>query len=255
MNKQLPNQIEWTHVFGPGTGYTWNPVQGCQHDCHWTMPDGAGAQCYAKTIAEGRFRSATFFPDGFASHYFHPERLDEPAKLKKPAGIFLDSMSDLMGHWVSDDVIRSVFDACAAAPQHVFFLLTKNPVRLPTFEYPANVWVGMSVPPTRMNGVALSLAQQARWLSTGLAALNRTHAAVRWLSAEPLSFNVAPLIMDAMLDWCVIGAASNGRRTYQPEAEWVHAAIGACRQMGAKVFFKGNLEWSPRLAEFPAVMA
>lgn len=37
-NKTNPSGgIEWTHIFGPGTGYTANPVRGCQHQCRWRM--------------------------------------------------------------------------------------------------------------------------------------------------------------------------------------------------------------------------
>jgi protein gp37 len=29
--------IEWTHVFGVGTGRTWNPIGGCKHGCEWAV--------------------------------------------------------------------------------------------------------------------------------------------------------------------------------------------------------------------------
>src|SRR3990167_2707371 len=99
MNEQKvdsKSSIEWTRIVNPdGTtrrGYTWNVVGGCQHDCKWLV-DGQIAECYAKTIAE-RVATASF-PNGFEHHYFHTERLQEPLKLKGPAGIFIDSMSDL----------------------------------------------------------------------------------------------------------------------------------------------------------------
>lgn len=247
--------VEWTHVYGKGTGYTWNPVSGCRdHKCQWEMPNGQVAQCYAKTIAD-RFRSEKVFPNGFEHHYWNPDRLGDPLRLKKPAGIFLDSMSDLMGQWVPEEQINSVLYACERADWHTFLLLTKNPRRLPKFKFPRNVWVGISVPPTFMYGKRLSQAQQYRWLAAGLEALNQTDARVKWLSAEPLSFDISALVRDAMLDWCVIGAASDGARTYQPDPEHVKAAIGALRESGARIFFKGNMRWPEWYAEFPEITA
>ncbi|PJF34693.1 MAG: hypothetical protein CUN49_14360, partial [Candidatus Thermofonsia Clade 1 bacterium] len=47
----------------------------------------------------------------------------------------------------------------------------------------------------------------------------------------------------APLDWAVIGAATNGARTYQPERRWVENLLNLFDQQGTQVFFKGNLEW------------
>jgi protein gp37 len=65
------------------------------------MPDGSVAICYAEAVAERLAASA--YPHGFAHHYWRPEMLQAPLKVKQPAKIFLDSMSDLMGHWVPDE--------------------------------------------------------------------------------------------------------------------------------------------------------
>src|ERR1044071_5420699 len=95
MNKQaksaIKRGIEWTD-------YTWNPVPGCQHGCRWQMPDGTVAECYAETVAGRVAQNA--YPKGFEHHYWNPHILEEPLKIKTPASIFLDSMSDLMGSWV-----------------------------------------------------------------------------------------------------------------------------------------------------------
>jgi len=74
---------------------------------------------------------------------------------------------------------------------------------------------------------------------------------VRWMSIEPLSFDIAPLLKDACLQWAVIGAATNGRKTYQPEPEWVENLLDTLDAQGTKVFFKGNLEWGEWREEFP----
>ena len=106
MNK---SSIEWTD-------YTWNPVTGCKHGCPY---------CYARKIAE-RFRGGDAWPNGF-DPMFHPERMDDPQKMKKPQTIFVCSMADLFGDWVPYEWQHRVFDACMDASRHTYIFLTKNP--------------------------------------------------------------------------------------------------------------------------------
>jgi protein gp37 len=246
MNKQQkPNGsrgIEWTN-------YTWNPVQGCQHGCRWSMPDGSVAECYAETIAKGVAQKA--YSQGFEHHYWNPHKLEEPLKVKEPSRIFLDSMSDLMGHWVPAEEIEQVFNVCREADWHVFQLLTKNAPRLLEFDIPSNVWVGVSSPPSQMFGKKLTFKQQARMVTRQMKVLNEIKVPVRWMSIEPLSFDIAPLLESSPLEWAVIGAATNGRKTYQPEPEWVSNVLSILDAQSTPVFFKGNLEWADWREDFP----
>lgn len=257
-NKQNPiGGIEWTHVFGPGTGFTWNPITGCLHDCRWEMPNGEIAQCYAKSVAEGVAQAA--YPHGFEYHQVHPDRLREPLLMQKPCGIFLDSMSDLMGHWVPDDQILTVLNICEKAPQHRFMLLTKNAPRLGNFYFPDNVWVGASSPPNFMFGKRLSYDQQRRMLHRTLDVLARVKAKVRWISAEPLSWDVSGILAaHDPVQWVVIGAASNGKTLYPPKAEDVAALLEVLDKQQVPVFYKGNMRSLPLAVqdwreEFPQV--
>ncbi|MBW7880855.1 MAG: DUF5131 family protein [Anaerolineae bacterium] len=249
MNKQQKSAqrrgIEWTD-------YTWNPVGGCKHACRWEMPDGSIAICYAEHVAERVAQAA--YPHGFEHHYWRPELLEEPLKLKESAKIFLDSMSDLMGHWVPDEQIEQVLDIAREARQHSFQLLTKNAPRLLQFEFPPNVWVGVSAPPSFFMGRRLSEQQQARMVRRQIEVLRDVKAAVRWMSIEPLSFDIAPLLVDSDLQWAVIGAATNGPKSYQPRPEWVVNVLDVLDAQNTAVFFKGNIEWSPWREEFPAVI-
>jgi protein gp37 len=263
MNKQGRSGIEWTHVYGPNTGYTWNPVAGCLHECQWEMPDGSIAECYAKTIAEGLASAA--YPQGFDYHYWHPERLDEPLKLKTPAGIFCDSMSDLMGSNVPAWQIEQVIDVMRRADWHQFQLLTKNAPRLRRFEWPQNVWLGVSAPPSYMFGTGKRWSddQQYIWYDKALECLGQTNATVKWTSIEPLSFDVSLLIKQYadLLDWVVIGAASRGRYYYQPEGLHLEKVLNRCQARNIPVFYKGNLRWLveeiglPWREEFPVLEA
>lgn len=251
MNKQQKSSggrgIEWTN-------WTWNPVGGCRHNCRWTMPDGSEAICYAEAQVN-RQRSEKFYPQGFTHHYWNPDRLEKPLRVREPAHIFMDSMSDLMGWWVPNEQIEAVLDVCRRAHWHTFQLLTKNPTRLSQFTFPKNVWVGASVPPSSINGRPLSPDQQKRMLRLALRELMLVRVPVRWLSIEPLSFDVSACLdwayqMDGSIQWAVIGAATNGGKVYQPEPLWVRNAITSLRQMDAKIFFKGNLAGNEAAAEW-----
>ena len=46
----------------------------------------------------------------------------------------------------------------------------------------------------------------------------------------------------------VIGAASNGRRVYQPKPEWVEVLLEQMDRQYIPVFFKGNLAGNPAAA-------
>src|SRR5579859_3529792 len=192
MNKQDRGKgrrgIEWTD-------YTWNPIGGCKHQCRWKMPDGTIAECYAETVAE-RVAQASY-PQGFEHHYWRPEVLEEPLKIKAPARIFLDSMSDLMGHWVPRAQIEAVLDICRRANWHEFQLLTKNPRRLKDFSFPDNVWIGVSAPPTSMMGKPLTFNQQKLMVEIMLDVLHQINVPIKWMSIEPLSFDIAPLLINS----------------------------------------------------------
>lgn len=242
MKSAVKRGIEWTD-------YTWNPVGGCKHGCRWVMPDGTVAECYAETVA-GRVAQSTY-PKGFDHIYWRPELLDKPLKVLKPARIFLDSMSDLMGVGVEDDQIEQVLDVCRSASWHTFQLLTKNAPRLLKFTIPDNVWVGVSAPPSIMFGRHLSLEQQSRMLKRSLEVLRNINVPVRWMSIEPLSFDIAPLLEESDLQWAVIGAATSGSKTYQPKAEWVEHVLDVLDRQETRVFFKGNLVWNSWREEFP----
>lgn len=227
--------IEWTD-------YTWNAIGGCQHRCRWTMPDGSTAICYAEEIAH---KFAAGYPHGFAHHYWRPQNLDEPLKVKQPARIFLDSMADLFGHWVPEEQIRRVLDTVRQAHWHMFQGLTKNAPRLLRFELPANLWAGVSSPPDFFMGHALSRVQQEKMLHRTLevlASLPANH--ITWISFEPLSWDVAPIVAQypGALRWAVIGAATNGPKVYQVDAAIVQNLLDVLDRQNVPVFFKGNLE-------------
>lgn len=109
------SKIEWTDR-------TWNPVSGCSK-----VSPGC-AHCYAEGIAE-RFRGGKAFPNGF-DVTLRPEKLDEPLRWRKPARVFVNSMSDLFHEDVPFDFVSAVFGVMASSPRHTFQILTKRPERM-----------------------------------------------------------------------------------------------------------------------------
>jgi protein gp37 len=254
MNKQgrlidgkVVGGIEWCKkVLPDGTerqGYTLNVMSGCLHECRWEMADGSIAICYAESVAT-RVAQA-HYPHGFAHHYWHPDRLREPGKVKESSHIFIDSMADLFGRWVPAEHIHAVLEMCCEFEQHTFISLTKNAPRLLAIgDFPSNLWIGVSSPPDQMLGQTLTRTQQQKMLRRSLEVLARIPNRTTWMSFEPLSWDVSGIVAEYpdALDWAVIGAASNGAQTYQPDPAHVLALLEVLDSRNIPVFFKGNLK-------------
>jgi protein gp37 len=252
------SQIEWTER-------TWNPTTGCDRvspGCGLPLEDGTvHGDCYALTLAK-RLRgmgSAKYQNDGdprtsgpgfLATE--HESELDAPLRWRKPARVFVNSMSDLFHERISDEFIARVFVVMAATPQHTYQVLTKRHGRMrsrlssPEFQLLAgkvafdfmqehrrpvgwswplpNVWLGVSV-------------ENQKWASTRIPALLDTPAAVRFLSCEPL---LGPVDLSAWLggiDWCIAGGES-GPRFLAPDPAWVRSLRDQCVTAGVAFLFK-----------------
>ena len=245
--------IEWTHAPGTVAGASLNPVAGCFHDCSWEMPGGDVVGCYAEAMAS-RFRNK--YADGFQARYWYPERLEEPVKKKEPHGIFLGSMADMFGQWVPAYQIHEVIHVCKDTPQHTYFTLTKNPRRYLDFNLPDNVWAGCSLPGGKRRRKRDPEKEMMQYLSL----MQDVRATVRWFSLEPLWFDVTAVLrrwleegLSLPMDWVVIGAASNGRKLYQPKQEWVQGLVDLCAKQNIPIFMKKNLDWWERMEQFPDI--
>lgn len=235
MNKQTEKGIGYCD-------YTVNPVPGCQHECQWELSGGL-VECYAKTVAESIASKA--YPQGFKHRYYFPERMAKCATVKKPSVIFVGSTGDLFGHWVTGDQILEVFRGIKAAPQHRFLLLTKNAPRIARLKYdfPPNVWMGVSMPPTWMNGQRMTYSQQCAYVEVALGYMAECPVPT-WMSFEPLSFDVAPILREVGVPfkWCVIGAGSSRQVKHQPHIAHVDALLEVVEGR-SRVWFKNNMDW------------
>jgi len=232
--------IEWTDR-------TENPIGGCLHNCKWEMPDGTVAVCYAKELAENGVAKAAY-PHGFEHHYWRPNALKNLTKGREPELIFPDSMSDMFERNVPEARTIAVLDAMRSAPHHTFQALTKAPARLLKFlpHLPPNLWVGVSSPPDWFMGNRLTRSQQHKMLARTLevlATIKRDSGNIVWLSAEPVSWDLTEVINRAHpLDWIIIGAASNGRKYFQPDVQHIRSLLDVMDQTATAVFYKGNIK-------------
>jgi protein gp37 len=209
-------RIEWCD-------FTWNPITGCRHGCDY---------CYARRIAH------RFFPKtvGF-NPYFWRDRLQEPLALKKPARIFVCSMADLFGDWVTREWIEAVFETVKACPRHTFHFLTKNPKRLADFNpWPPNAWAGAT-------------ATDQGMMDEAVERLHLVEGARTYISCEPL---LAPVILpeNAGIDWLLIGALTGAKKS-QPPHSWVESLVESAKDQNVPVFVKNNLKGF-QLQEWPA---
>ena len=242
--------IEWTDR-------THNRTGGCHHGCVWTMPDGTRVECYAKVLAEnGVAKSA--YPNGFEHHYWRQKNAGAMQRLKTPSLIFIDSMSDLFAQEVPVEHVGIVLEEVKQAPQHIGQVLTKNAPRILKFQdqLPVNLWIGVSSPPDEMRGIRLSRAVQEKMLRVQLRVLEKIQAdrpdLITWMSIEPLSWDISKVLSESCpLKWAVIGAATNGRKAYQPADIHVSSVLDVLDRNEVPVFFKGNLEWPEWREDYP----
>jgi protein gp37 len=253
-----------SNQFNPKTsrrGVEWctktvNVIGGCMHDCKWMMPSGEVAICYAKDLAENGVAKAAY-PHGFEHHYYRENAIKELIAGKEPELIFCDSMSDMFEANVPDEHVIAVLDAMRKSPHHTYQSLTKAAPRILKFidRLPFNLWVGVSSPPDWFMGKQLSRDQQERMLRKSLEVLAKVKAEtgnIVWMSAEPVSWDLTSVIgRSHPMDWIVIGAASNGRQYFQPDAAHIRNLLdvmdhhnpdpGMSVHGHTPVFFKGNI--------------
>ena len=199
-----PTNIEWAHIFGRGSGFTFNPIVGCSAGCHY---------CYAARQAKRQKHNCQQCYD-FTPH-LHEERLTQPLHRRKPAGIFLGSMSDIYGPEVPRLWRQRIFAVCAQTPQHIYFVLTKQPQNIDTdgLVPPKNVWLGVSC---ETSSAITDLVPQ-------LVQHDQRGERTVFASIEPLLGPVGAIEKyGPQLDWIIAGAQT-GPGAVVPDAGWLAA--------------------------------
>lgn len=240
---------------------TWNPVTGCLHGCKY---------CYARRIAE-RFGSNLMpiftkypvldepvrnlgidagkiqpYPFDFTPT-FHRYKLDEPQRWRKPRTIFVCSMADLFGEWVSDEWIDDVIKSTQRALRHRYLFLTKNPERygdwlerfeeghIPDLDEFENCWFGASA----SNNAEFERANRsmAQWIS-----IEPIRERIKTDEDQFMQFNPYTLGERKRWAWVVIGAETgNSKNNVAPKREWIDDIVNSCEDYGTPVFMKESL--------------
>lgn len=228
--------IEWCDA-------TWNPITGCS-------PCSPGCEhCYAKRMAE-RFPQTHGYAVGgdcdelapvpFERVLFHPDRLDQPSRWRKPRRIFVCSMGDLFHPHVSNGWRAVVFGEMQDADQHTFMVLTKRPEAM---EYWAKNW-WPSIEPNVWLGVTVCNQAEA---DAKIPALLRTPAERRFVSIEPMLGPVSlgvpiegPGTLTALdlLDLVIVGGET-GPGARPMRHEWACDVLDQCDAAGVSFFYKG----------------
>ena len=187
--------------------------------------------CYAKKMFT-RFHKS-FKPT------FHPERLKEIEKLKKPSKIFICSVADIFAEWTNPEWTRQVIDTINKYPQHEYQLLTKNPERIDSIALNLrNCWVGATI-------------NYQNELMKNLGAIKCIDCKIKFISFEPLLENIDFSEVDLRgIDWIIVGKLTGSKKIKLQEI-WVENILSKARENDIPIFIKNNVKWKDKIQEFP----
>lgn len=261
-------KIDWADA-------TWNPVTGCLHGCEYCYARRLAERFSAEEkcltfIGDTKFLSPYEleqpaehkgkkepYPFGF-SPTLHKYRIDEPKKWEKPRTIFVCSMADLFGDWVPDEWIREVFKACEAAPQHRYLFLTKNPGRYSDLErasimpHAENLWFGATFDhsnwpghdgPHEIPGRPTTFTLHGKMVhDAGDFYYPAYPERNRFVSFEPLLYDIGAHIGSTGAQWHIIGAETGNRKgKVATQREWVEHIVEYSDKNHIPVFMKESL--------------
>ena len=264
------SKIEWT-------GRTWNPVVGC------TRVSPGCDNCYAVRMtkrleAMGQEKYAGLVNPG-KGHFngvarLVPEDLALPLRWRKPARVFVNSMSDLFHEALSFEQIAAVFGVMAATPRHRYQVLTKRPGRAAEWYRWIDEWcrgsgmasacmahadeamgtfgterelpvVGPSWPLQNLE-MGTSVEDQPT-ADLRIPKILRCPAAIHFASYEPAlgevrfaqgcDYNWLDPLRGPGLDWIIVGGESGpGARPF--DIAWARSTVRQCQDAGVPVFVK-----------------
>ena len=197
-------KIEWCD-------YTVNPFIGCKHGCFY---------CYAERMNK-RFK----FVKTWALPEYQAGWQEKIDKIRKPSIIFMGSMTDLFGEWVTDEFITEMLYTCGLYTEHTFLFLTKNPKRYADFAFPSNCWRGATI--TNRETV-------------------KNVKYVDFVSVEPLMEDLG-IYHFGNIKWMIVGGM-----TPKPvhKEQWVKNLISWADRFGVPIFLKDNLHYPKQIKEF-----
>ena len=247
----MPTKIEWTDE-------TWNPITGCT-----AISEGC-KNCYARRMAQ-RLKGRFGYPEDEPFRVtFHPDRLNQPFKWKKPRMIFVCSMGDLFHKDVKVSQLNMIFTVISISWEldlgHKFLILTKRPKKMKKYieehgnyetaicSYDtSNVWLGVT-------------AENQKRADERIPILLQILTKVRFVSVEPMleeididdvrnHYDYATGEIDKpFIDWVIAGPETGpGKRECKPE--WIRHLCEQTHAAGLPFFDKTKKNWIAR--KFP----
>ena len=230
MNKQSPNGgIDYAD-------WSWNPTVGCsKKDCP------IRADCWARRMAKrvGRIIGCLDCED-FNPH-LHLERLNEPAKLKKPSVIAVSFMGDFFDPLISAFDRARVIEVCNQAFHHTYLFLTKEYDKLGSLfrlfylpgetNFTKNLYFGASISSETQIFCADSIKR----------------AIPDWISFEPVPCNFDILVNDLLekglrIPQAIIGFKTKGRRVEVTcEKQSLLRGLKTLEEHGSAIWLKSNV--------------
>lgn len=230
--------IEWTDQ-------TWNPVAGCRRvspgcdNCYAIKEarrkDGRKGGGFAKYAGTTDYLNGRLDWTGVVN--FDANGLDKPQRRKTPTIWFVNSMSDLFDHGVSDAQIKQVFEVMNATPHHTYQILTKRPHRAvklaASLNWTPNIWMGTSI-------------EQDKYVNRARA-LAKIPAALRFISAEPLLGPLPSLDLTG-IGWVIAGGESGSSKKLirRMKPDWARDLRDRCAAANIPFFFKQWGNWDER---------
>jgi len=249
----------------PWTDFTWTVSRGCS-------PVSAGCDnCYAAKMAS-RFAG----PDGIYAGLAKggkwtgrvdlcPANLYEPLKRKKPAKIFVNSMSDLFHAHIPHKYLCDVFSIMTMTRRHTYQLLTKrpeiarrwfqtlrldDPSKIPNYYYVEDLGLATDWPlPNVWLGTTVENQEQA---DKRIPILFDTLAAVRFVSIEPMLEPINLGLLGTLpesitgdsyvmaydrINWVIVGCES-GPGARPCDLNWIRDIRDQCVAAGTPLFIK-----------------
>lgn len=197
LNKSVGNMYEWVD-------WTWNPIKGCKFGCEY---------CYIKSNK---------------NYDLTPRISDRELRtdLTNKGTIFVGSMCDMFGDWVSSEWIKRVIRRCLLFDNNYLFQ-SKNPKRFIEFLrlFPEKSILGTTIETNRKTGhISKAPSTYERAYAMQNIRFNKE------ITIEPiLDFDVHDLVLmmkDIKPNFVAIGADSKGHNLDEPEAWKIKKLIG-----------------------------
>ncbi len=232
---------------------TFNPISGCSK-----VPEGC-RHYWAERMAKRLAVRHGYSEDRPFGVTFHPDKLYEPLKWRKPQRVFVCSTGD----WMHDDVdtkwIDQILDVMGECPQHTFLTLTKRPENLvkklyevtkenPCRElgggdYLPNLWLGVSVEDQTSADKRIPFLfhddlRAFKKLVSYEHAIGPADFSAYLPRCVPPEHDGGTGYMTAGLSWVITGAEASisGARHINPV--WARAVLAQCRAANIPFFMK-----------------